>query len=377
MKVIAYFLFGDERMYEVELAFSVLSALRFLKHFPEEVKFCIVSDSAESLLQKGEVGVELPVERLIFSPQELASWTNNGSYIYRAKPLALQKVIDHYQAPVALIDTDTYFVESPLKLFERIAPGRSVMHVREEAIGAIQLWQPIVQQIGSGSHIAGVDISARSQMMNSGVIGIDPADRSLIDSTIKVLDHLYQIAPIINVEQFAIGTVLDQNTHLSESHDLIEHYWGTQKDFIRVQLLKALEKNTVANVDQILARKPAFPSVYPRIRMRDRLISLLHFLQHRNHHYRRAQLAYRTALFYAKKDPDYANAWAYTALQSLKVSQCRDHRKNHQIFRRLNLDAIERVNWIEISTRRGWMKFWQQSGEYYKIGHIELQSSIV
>ncbi|MBN8562055.1 MAG: hypothetical protein J0L70_16115 [Leptolyngbya sp. UWPOB_LEPTO1] len=362
MKVIAYFLFGDDRLYEVELAFSVLSALRFLKDQPEEIKFCIVSDSAESLLQHGDIGIDLPIERLTFSSQELAAWTNNGMYLYRAKPFALKKVLEHYQAPAALIDTDTYFIDHPRKLFERIAPGCSVMHVREAAIGESELWQPIVNQIGSGINIGGIQISARSSMINSGVIGIDPADQLLIESAVKVLDHLYQFAPLTTVEQFSIGAVLEQTTQLSFSDDLIEHYWGTQKDFIRVQLLKVLKENTIANVNRILERRPVFPSIYPRIRFRDRIVTTWGFLQHRNHHYRRAQLAYRTALFYADRDPDYANAWAYTALQSLRYSQQRDRQKNARAFRFLNKDEIEQVSWIEPSTRRGWMRFWQQSG---------------
>jgi hypothetical protein len=361
MKVIAYLLFGDDRLYEVELAFSVLSALRFLKSQPEEIKFCIVSDSAESLLQHGEVGIDLPIERLTVSPQELADWTDQGAYLYRAKPFALKKVLEHYQTPAALIDTDTYFIDHPRKLFERIASGCSVMHVREAAIGEIELWQPLLKHIGSGINIAGIQISARSSMINSGVIGMDSDDRSLIESAVKVLDHLYQLAPIANVEQFSIGAVLDQKTQLSFSDDLIEHYWGTQKDFIRVQLLKALKENPIANVNRILERRPVFPSIYPRIRLRDRIVTAWGFLQHRNHHYRRAQLAYRTALFYANRDRDYANAWAYTALQSLRYSKQCDRRKNARAFRYLNKDEIEQVNWIEPSTRRGWMRFWQQS----------------
>lgn len=363
MKVIAYFLFGDDRLYEVELVFSVLSALRFLKDQSEEIKFCVVSDSAERLLQHGEVGIELPIEHLTFSAQEFADWTNNGAYIYRAKPFALKKVLEHYQTPVALIDTDTYFIDHPRKLFERIAPGCSVMHVREAAIGGSELWQPIVKQIGSGMNIAGIQISARSLMLNSGVIGIDPADQSLINSAIEILDYLYQVAPIFNVEQFAIGAVLDQKTQLSVGDDVINHYWGVRKEFVRVQLLKVLKENTLEKITQILETTALeVPEVYPRIRLRDRVITTLNFFWHRDHDYRRAQLAYRTALYYAKKHVGYANAWANTALESVKVSKHRDRQKNARDFRYLNKDAIEQVSWVRPPTRRGWMQFWQQSG---------------
>ncbi len=349
-------------MYEVELAFSVLSALRFLKHQQEKVKFCVISDSADSLLQPDDVGVELPIERLLLSPQELADWTHNSTYIYRAKLFALEKVIAHYQAPVALIDTDTYFLDHPLKLFERIARDCSVMHVRESEIGEIKLWEPIVNQLGSGITVAGIQISAQSQMFNSGVIGIDPANRSLIASAIEVLDYLYQLAPIFNVEQFAIGAVLDQKTQLSDSDDVINHYWGVRKEFVRVQLLKVLKENTIEKITQILETPSLeIPEVYPRIRVRDRIITTLNFLQHRDHDYRRAQLAYRTALYYAKRHVGYANAWANTALESIKVAKHRD-RQMYRSFRDLNQDVIEQIPWIEPRIRRGWMKFWQQSG---------------
>lgn len=237
------------------------------------------------------------------------------------------------------------------------------MHVREAAIGGSELWQPIVKQIGSGMNIAGIQISARSLMLNSGVIGIDPADQSLINSAIEILDYLYQVAPIFNVEQFAIGAVLDQKTQLSVGDDVINHYWGVRKEFVRVQLLKVLKENTLEKITQILETTALeVPEVYPRIRLRDRVITTLNFLWHRDHDYRRAQLAYRTALYYAKKHVGYANAWANTALESVKVSKHRDRQKNARDFRYLNKDAIEQVSWVRPPTRRGWMQFWQQSG---------------
>ncbi|GAP96987.1 hypothetical protein NIES2104_35340 [Leptolyngbya sp. NIES-2104] len=339
MKVLAYFLYGNDREYLQELEFSVLSAMRFLQN-QDDIVIRLICDSDDVAVQ---------IERLVFSPEEFASWTHDRTYFFRGKIGALLKAIDHYQCPVILLDTDTFFTDHPAKLFDRISPVRSLMHQYESTLSESPEpgWKNILEHNTHG-------VTPGSPMYNSGVIGLDPANWTLLKDAFEILDRLYNISPVFNVEQFAVGAALAQETTISTCPDVIEHYWGAQKDFIRVQIAKALEHN---QAERLLAQIPPFQSIYPKVRTCDRIFTTLSYFKHWNNNYRRALLSYRSALFYAAKDIGYANAWASNALQALKISNHRSYQADFQCFRQ---DSIETLTWLSPSVKRGWLRFWQQ-----------------
>ncbi|MBE9011317.1 hypothetical protein IQ250_13980 [Pseudanabaenaceae cyanobacterium LEGE 13415] len=342
MKVLAYFLYGNDREYLQELQFSILSAMRFLQN-QDEIVIRLICDSDQ---------IDLPIERLVFSPEEFDSWTRDRTYFFRAKIGAALKAIDQYQCPVILLDTDTFFTAHPAKMFDRISRNRSLMHRYESTLldSPEPGWNPILEQKIA---INGIAINPDSPMYNSGVIGVHPSNRALLAEAFEILDRLYNISPVFNVEQFAVGAALAQKTMIATCSDVIEHYWGAQKDFIRVQIAKALEQG---NAENLLAQIPPFQGIYPKVRKRDRILTTLSFLKHWDNNYRRALLAYRSALFYAAKDNQYANAWASNALQALKVSS-HPHQTDFECFRQ---DSIQTLTWLSPSVKRGWIKFWQQ-----------------
>lgn len=349
MKVLAYFLYGDDREYQQELEFSLLSALRFLKQRDEGISIRLICESET-------VCSHLPIERLIFSEPELLDWTYNKTFGLRAKIGALLKAVDHYQCPTVLIDTDTYFTEHPVKLFERVSETRSLLHTYEYPIvdSSLPGWKRILDKIGAGIEIDGVPIHPQSPMYNSGVVGVHPAHRSRLETAFAIVDHLHAIAPVFTLEQYGFSASLAHHTDIATCEDVIQHYWGAEKDFIRVQIVKSLEQGTA---DALLTQLPKLERIYPPIRKRDRILTGLSFFKHRDNHYRRAQLAYRSALFYAKKDIGYANAWANNALQALRISTPPFEHADFQQFRQ---NTIHSLPWISPSVKRGWIKFWQQ-----------------
>lgn len=343
MKVLAYFLYGNDREYFQELQFSVISAMRFLQN-QDEIVIRLICDSDQ---------IDLPIERLVFSSEEFASWTRDRTYLFRAKIGAVLKAVDHYQCPVILLDTDTFFTDHPARLFDRISRSRSLMHQYESTLleSPEPGWRTILEHQIRINRIA---VTPDAPMYNSGVIGVHPTHRALLEAAFEVLDRLYDISPVFNIEQFAVGAALAQKTMISTCPDVIEHYWGAQKDFIRVQIAKAIEQGRAEN---LLSQIPPFQSIYPKVRKRDRLLTALSYFKHWNNNYRRALLAYRSALFYAAKDIGYANAWASNALQALKISNHPSCRSDFQCFRQ---DSINTLTWLSPSVKRGWLNFWRQ-----------------
>lgn len=365
MKVIAYLLYGDSKEYQLELSFSILSALRLLKDNHGEVIISIISD-------RKDFSPNLPVDHIKLSQSELAEWTRNGTYNHRAKICALMKALDYYQTPVIMIDTDTYFIDNPNKLFERVSPQKSVMHCFENyMIGDKPFWRPIVEKIGDGIEIEGVCVSPQSPMFNSGVIGVDIANRKLIEKSLFLTDKLTSISPIFNIEQFSLGAVLNQDTNLLFSNDIVEHYHGYKRDFIHVQISKLLEDFKAAPLETLIAASNTLELDFPRKSLRDKIVTrLLALIKHWDGNYRFAYLAYRSALYYASKNTGYANAWANVALLMAKiiVNESVENKQNPALlltnmrhdFQEFRKDTIEALAWIDSDVRSNWIRFWDQ-----------------
>jgi hypothetical protein len=357
MGVLAYLFYGDKPEYQWELLFSLFSALRQMRADGDrEVKISVMSDRPH---------LNLPVDHLPISPAEFTTWTTSphGVYNHRRKIHALIKALDHYQCPVALIDTDTYFTQHPAQLFDRISPQQTVMHQLEYAhIVNHPLWSPLVAQMADGLEISGVKISPKSGMFNSGVIGVEPSHRELLARSLNVVDELYGRSPLFNVEQFAVGVTLNQFTQLSTSADLIEHYYGHSRGFIHLQIARAFQSFNIAALERRLNNPEPLEVGYPAKAVPDQIIArLLGTLKRWNNNYRFAYLAYRSAFFYATRDADYANIWATTALQTLQFNPDTFSLDSaQQDFQRFKSGKIEALAWLEPKLKQKWLQFWGQ-----------------
>lgn len=362
MKVIAYLIYGNKKEYQLELSYSILSAQHFLKTGSTDIKICVVSDRQSSRN-------DLPVEYMVISPEEFAEWTLNGTYNHRSKLYALKKVMDHYQCPVALVDTDTYFIGHPAQIFERIAPGCTVMHERERTLMKSPPFHAMIPLLGNGICVAGVDVSPQSVMFNSGVIGLDPVDRPLLDHSLQLLDELYELLPIFNVEQFAVGHILNLNTQLSMSDDLIRHYWGYEKGFIHIRCSQLFTQFTPEKFDSLLAAE-TLPNVggYPKKSKRDLLrTKILSKLKKWDDLYQFGYLAYRSSLSAARCNPEDAYVWVDITLQVLhliRLQEQRNARKSIPIsqlkadFKYLSPALIHKLGYLNQGITQRWLNFW-------------------
>jgi hypothetical protein len=350
-KIIAYLLYGEDADYEREFAWSALTALHHLREDPRGVKLCVLTD-------RPQLQYELGVEHAPISSAELADWTREGVCKHRAKPLALDKALSLFDAPVALVDTDTCFVDHPAKLFDEIAPGASVMHAREYALAESDLWSPVLGRLRDP--IAGFRLGRGTAMFNSGVVGVDPSDRGLLARAVELLDALHGIAPIFNAEQLAIGTVLDRCTQLSTCEHAVRHYWGFERGFIHVQLARALEGFRPEKLPELVDAAGHAALGPPPRSLRSRIMSRLQASMHAwDDHCRFGYLAYLSALDYARTDSAYANVWLATALQALsrskrELSADRPRPSLRRSFGELDLGA----GWVEPALARSWRSFW-------------------
>ena len=65
------------------------------------------------------------------SASVMESWKGAARFGHRCKLMAMKHVIGQFGGKCILVDGDTHFVRPPARLFRRISPGHSVMHMVE------------------------------------------------------------------------------------------------------------------------------------------------------------------------------------------------------------------------------------------------------
>ncbi|MEM1415275.1 MAG: hypothetical protein AAGH15_10255 [Myxococcota bacterium] len=326
MTVFAYLVYGGNPNYQLEMSFSLLSAVRQAKS-PDALRVALICDPENAR-------PDLPVENVVVEHEELRSWTDDGRYNHRIKPLAIRRLLERYDEPVVMLDTDTYFTDDPEVLAERVGPGQTLMHELESSLGDAALWGPLLQQRGgrieAGEHVLTPDLP----MYNSGIIGLRPEDAGLLDDAMEILDALRAETGFFNAEQLAIGLAFERATKVATGDDVLVHYWGGEREFIhlRVQELMGVrdgERFAAAAAASTLPAITGYPPIPISYKLRGRALGTA-FRWSEDYYY-----AYVAALMArAEARPGYAKAWNDVARHALKLAGDRDGLPAHPLMER-------------------------------------------
>jgi hypothetical protein len=218
-----YLSFGEGRHVD-ELHFSILSAARFLKA-DSDWRIVLYTDRSEPFAQ-------LPVEPVLIDGETVASWIGPHHYVWRTK---IKVIAGALASPgtsrCVYVDGDTYFLRSPAALFSRVAPGKSLLHLREG-------WPP-PPEVAAVDHVLRdlqpVDTSGAPWRFgsdraswNAGVVGLHGDDAHLCREVEHLTDQLLEhgFGDLSHTsEQVAFTVCLDQRTTLRPAHDVVMHYW--------------------------------------------------------------------------------------------------------------------------------------------------------
>jgi hypothetical protein len=207
-----------------EIRFSLLSADRF--HSDDaEWSIRVYTDHPESF-------ADLRADVQIVPPETATSWSGPHGYVYRGKIAALAEALtEPGTSRAAIIDGDTYFTRSPAHLFSRIAPGRTVIHLREgrpRAAETAALRTVLSEYTPVDTAGAPWGIVETETLWNSGVVGVHRSDAALCHEALylndQLLDHRFA-EQSHTAEMVAFGVVLARRSKITECHDVVTHYW--------------------------------------------------------------------------------------------------------------------------------------------------------
>ncbi|MDD2060041.1 hypothetical protein N5D52_06280 [Pseudomonas sp. GD03860] len=256
---LVYLVFG-QKTYHQEAQFSIVSALANLRKTPDEaLDIQVYSDNPE-LYQ------HLPVTVHILDEATRQAWNQPYGYHFRSKHVVLRQVLASYPKAV-LIDTDTFFHQSPMELFRRIQPGTLLCN----AIGANygdDPQCPLFQSLAPMLEARGL-ADRNMPLLNSGVIGLMQEDAALLDQSIALMDEYYPHANgAYTLEEFCLGVAAYRRMHVNQCTDLIHHYWS-RKQLFRAKVQAWLAKHQHApfscqalqDVAQVNAQLPKPPAL--------------------------------------------------------------------------------------------------------------------
>jgi hypothetical protein len=356
MRVLQYISYGSNRRYHLELTYSVLSAHQHLLRDPADIRIVLVADEAN-------LRTDLPVENVVVSTETVRQWQLDGTYNHALQAHSMRHVIQLYGAPTVLIDSDTVLKEHPRRLFERVAPGASLLNAREGRMQELREW-PEIARIAAAIRAdpEGPPLTADSVMYNSGVMGLDPQDAGLLDQVIVRTKAMRAQSSLFTCNQIAASLVFGGLSRLSTCEDLILHYWGGPRQYYQYQIDRmfpeVLRGGGVAAPDAPLAPLQDLP----RPGFRHRLLGRLQRLRRgTSDAYAHAYACASNALAARASDRDMANVWAGTAVDVLAYGLPNGPRANLQDFRAFAPAQIDANAWLNADTRKRWKQYW--SGE--------------
>mgnify|MGYP001942867291 CR=1 FL=1 len=353
MKILLYQIYGTQSVYHLELTYSVLSAARFLKDDPDDIRICLLAGP-------GNERPDLPVENIPVSDETLNRWQMGGSYNHAIQALGLKDALDQFKAPVVLIDSDTVFHKHPKHIFDRIGPGRTVMHTRESTLRdgfEWAEWDRIIRQ--TQGTLAGIDITPESVMYNAGVLGVHPQDIGAVDDAIAVMQSVRDISTVFTAVQLATSLAFAARTDLSVCDDVVEHYWAGPRAFYQYQMKQMFNGPTGAERDPKQDAALAPLSTQLTGKLSHRLIARMKSLRSGGDpRYVYAVTAYLSALDRCDDDPDLANVWATTALNILQWG-LGDNTAQVRLkdFEHFTPERIGRQGWMQPSLQQKWTDY--------------------
>ncbi|WP_125077727.1 hypothetical protein [Rufibacter latericius] len=175
---------------------------------------------------------------------EIEESTKKSGLIYRFKISVIDKTYQQYpEDDVLYIDTDTFFITNPQNLLDKLVPGQSFMHLREqtfeemvsvykwlntETLDAQEFPRSFLNLIESKTFKVGTQqeqFNRLQHVWNAGVIGMPRTMKKFIPDVFALSDEFFLKTKWRISEQLAFTVVLNAASKIQPSGEVINHYW--------------------------------------------------------------------------------------------------------------------------------------------------------
>ncbi|MGC9196871.1 MAG: hypothetical protein ACP5IL_15660 [Syntrophobacteraceae bacterium] len=212
---------------------AVLSILSLVQMGSVPDKILVYTDSPDEFKK-------LPVEPVLLDKSGIKSWRGPYGFTHRAKIELLRSVYKKGERHVVLVDSDTFWMHSPSKIYESLQAGCAVMHKREHQLSDrfFPQYRAVLEQTDliekEGLPIVPVE---QFWMYNAGVIGLPSTmNPDVLDQVLRMCDMLCRKIPLAMewVEQVAFCYIFQGwGMRVETCEEELLHYWCDSFEFSR------------------------------------------------------------------------------------------------------------------------------------------------
>jgi hypothetical protein len=231
-KVLVYQAYGSHEICQ-QTRFSILSLLKQIDS-SQKLEVWIYTDQRKFF--EDFFGTSGPVKCMDLTAERIAQWKGKISFVHRLKIEMLKDAGARFKGSLFYSDGDTYFLSSPLPLFNKVNDRTSLMHVKEGALD--QNTDPLSKKIlrfVKKHHFQIqnelVGIGPATEMWNAGVIGVSEKNKSLFSLILELTDQMYALYQKHVMEQLAVSFYLQTQSIILPADGVVMHYWNQKKEY--------------------------------------------------------------------------------------------------------------------------------------------------
>ena len=227
-KIVLFIVYGEDEGYYNGAKFSLLT---FMNWYSDNDSIQIVI-----LTERPSEFKNYPVTVLPINKQQKRDWSVNGKYHFRIKNRGMAYVMDKFklnnQDKILFFDTDTYFKKSPLALFDYIRPDQALFYLNEGFIYKRKRFNVYIESLqGKKLKYDGgtYELTKKSAMWGSLMIGLMPNMRSSLEWADKLLIKFIETVPSHTIEPFSLSESLLKKFKIVEGKKLVSLYSTSRK----------------------------------------------------------------------------------------------------------------------------------------------------
>jgi len=224
------------------------------ERYRNQVKYAVMTLHAHNQLDKSEIVIYSETPELysdvkataISIKAQVDELSLNGRYHFRVKPCIILSALEEYQCPVLFLDTDTFCNSNLTSKISSIKDKNILMNIFEKTNPYPDC--NLTEATLPSGKVYSYD-TQKTQMYNSGVVGVNPSHASAIRDAISIIDAM-KLSGVgyHTIEQTALSESFRiHGIKISELNKEITHYTrGTGKDYMDDMIRKNMEKLTPA-----------------------------------------------------------------------------------------------------------------------------------
>lgn len=222
---IVYQSYGNNDVFKQTL-FSIFTLQYYLSETRINFPYSIIVYT-----DKPEIFSKYNLETSLLSQNLIQEWKGKYNFLHRVKIIIIEDAARRYNDSIIYIDSDTYFIKSPILLFKKISSEISLMLNNEGQISKNN--QKLLFNFLSNK--TNLDIGNNKIFMwNASLIGIDKSNIHLINKILELNDNIYEKFYRHIVEQFSFSYYLQINTNIYSCDDYLIHYCGDKELVVEI-----------------------------------------------------------------------------------------------------------------------------------------------